>query len=274
MFRGPYFKGLLSPFDFIRFCKVHNIEPVIKDFWGKEHNLIKENIQILFTVSQFKLAKYYRDWQEYKDAYKRCGCAFGITQFEEDEFQEKNMNYQFIQSMTDFTNEEIEKFTAKTHQKILDLAKNSEAMLRALKADKNSFVYDKVALALYPELLRDGYSRSQLKDTKKRMLQDAKSGAIRCQNKRLFAIPDWYAACQAYFLKDPRPVGLVKKDEIVCRPFIRFDRVDVLRSPHLFMEHFIAKVSKDPKVYEWLCTDGIYTSVHSLISRVLQFDEQ
>ena len=53
MFRGPFFKGLLSSFDFIRFCLVNGVDPVIKDFWGLEHDLIKENIQVLFTESQF-----------------------------------------------------------------------------------------------------------------------------------------------------------------------------------------------------------------------------
>lgn len=176
------------------------------------------------------------------------------------------------QTLTDFTDDEIKKFTERAHEKILGIARDKKAMLKTLKADENSFMQDKVALAIYPELLRDGYSRSQLKDTKKRMMQDAKSGAIRCQNKRLFAIPDWYAACEYWFAHIERPQGLLKKDEIACHPYLRYNRVDVLRSPHLYMEHFIANVSKDPKVYEWLSTDGVYTSVHSLISRVLQFD--
>ena len=274
MFRGPYFKGLLSAFDYIRFCKVHNVEPVIKDRWGLSHDLIAENIQIIFTESQFKMCKLYSSWYEYKAAYKRCGCQFGITQFEEDEFPDKRYNYQMTQTLVDFTNEEIKTFTAETHKNLFNLANNKDAMLRTLKADINAFSKDKVALALYPELLRDGYSRSQLKDTKKRMLQDAKSGAIKCQNKRLFAIPDWYAACQAWFLGVERPDGLLKKNEIACRPYIKHDRADVLRSPHLYCEHAIRTIAKDSNVYEWLCTDGVYTSTHDLISRILQFDQR
>ena len=145
-------------------------------------------------------------------------------------------------------------------------------MLKTLKADKNAATADKVALAIYPELLRDGYSREQLKDIKKRMLQDAKSGGIKCANKRLFAIPDWYAACEYYFCGIERPVGLLANGEVACRPYRSFDKADVLRSPHLFMEHAIRKISHDPKVYKWFTTDGIVTSCHDLISRILQFD--
>ena len=145
-------------------------------------------------------------------------------------------------------------------------------MLNVLKAKKKSIIPDKQALYLYPELLRDGYNRQQLKDTRKRMLMDAKSGAIKCANKRLFAIPDWYAACEYYFMHVDRPVGLLKNGEIACKPLNNFDRADVLRSPHLYMEHAIRNIVHDQNIYKWLFTDGVYTSCHDLISRILQFD--
>jgi len=94
MFRGPAFKGLLCSFDFLRFCAENNVPPVIKDRWGLEHNLIEENIQIIFTESQFKLCKLYKSWQEYKDAFKANGCQFGKTQYEEDNPPNKRLNYQ------------------------------------------------------------------------------------------------------------------------------------------------------------------------------------
>ena len=272
MFRGPFYKGLLSPFQYLEFCKENGVDPVIKDRWGLQHDLIKEDIQIIFTDSQFKIAKLFKSHQEFKDAFKKNDCHFVIAQFEEDWPQDKNFNYQFIQSLVDFTDEEIKEFTAKTHNKIMNLAKDSDAMLKTLKADENSFAKDKVALALYPELLRDGYSRAQLKDIKKRMLLDAKSGAIRCKNKRLYAIPDFYAACERWFMGIERPKGLLERDEIACKTFIKYEKADVLRSPHLYFEHAIRNISKDPNVYKWLISDGIYTSVNDLISRILQFD--
>ncbi len=274
MIRGNYHKGLLSPFDYIKFCEVHGVDPVINDRWGLKHDLVKEDIQIIFTDSQFKLAKLFYSHQEFKDFYKKNKCKFVIAQFEEDEILDKNMNYQFIQALESFTDEEIDKFTASTHDKILNLAKSKSAMLRTLKADLNAYQKDKVALKLYPALLRDGYSRQQIKDAKKRMLFDAKAGGIRCKNKRLYVIPDFYAACERWFLGIERPRGLLEKDEIACSPYIKYDKADLLRSPSLYMEHYIAKISKDPKVYEWLTSDGVYTSVNSLVSRILQFDQR
>ena len=273
MFRGPYFKGLLSSFDFIKFCKVNNLEPVVTDIYNVKHNLIEENIQILFTASQFKLYKLYRSWQEYKDAFKRCGCKFGITQFEEDELPDKQFNYQMAQTLTDMSDEEILEFTSVMHKKILNLAQDQKAMLKTLKAREDSPMSDKVALAIYPELLRDAYSRQQIKDAKKRMMQDAKSGAITCRNKRLFALPDWYAYCEHLFGGEEHPKGLLENGYIACKPYRKFIKADVLRSPHLFMEHAIRKIAQDSNVYEWFYTDGVYTSCHDLITRILQLDQ-
>lgn len=206
--------------------------PVIKDVWGKEHDLIKEDIRIIFTASQLKLWKYYDDWDHYKREFKKNGCQFGTTNNEEEYNPDKDANYQMLQTLQDFTDEEIKAYTAKTHEKILGIAQDKTAMLRTLKADKRSYSAYQKALYMYNELLRDGYSRQQLKDIKKRMLMDAKSGAIRCANKRLFVIPDWYACCEHYFLHIPKPRGLVKPDEVVCRPYRGKDKIDVLRSPH------------------------------------------
>lgn len=55
MVRLPWIKGLLSPFPFDEFIKYHNADPVVKDIYGKEHNIIEEDIQVIFTKSQFKM---------------------------------------------------------------------------------------------------------------------------------------------------------------------------------------------------------------------------
>ncbi|MDE5818609.1 MAG: hypothetical protein K2I07_04735, partial [Lachnospiraceae bacterium] len=66
MFRAPWIKGLLGVFDFRRFVEVHHCSPVIADIYGTKHDIIKEDIQIIFTKSQFKMYRYYDSWEEYK----------------------------------------------------------------------------------------------------------------------------------------------------------------------------------------------------------------
>ena len=100
----------------------------------------------------------------------------GRTNYEEDYLANKAISYQFLQSLQDMTDDEVQQFTAKEHDRILNLTKNRDAMLRTLGANKDDENPYRAALALYPELLREAYSRESLKDIRKRMLLDAKSG--------------------------------------------------------------------------------------------------
>jgi len=272
MTRGPFIKGLLTTFDYIGFCAVNGVPPIIEDVWGKEHNLLEENIQVILTVSQFKLAHYYDSWEEYKQCFRDCGCQLGLMNYEERYPKQTELNYQMEQTLVDFTEDELLAFTQPTYDKIQNLAVNQAAMLYTLGADVRSENAYKRALAEYPELLRDGYSRQTIKDIKKRWTLDAMSGAITCQNKRLFAIPDMYAACQFWFMGIERPEGLLKDGEVYARDYWWAEEADVLRSPHLSFEHAIRRFNHDPIVASWFQTGGIYTSCHDLISRVLQFD--
>ena len=96
MTRGPYFKGLLCTFDVIKFCEEKGVPPVIKDFWDQEHDLVKENIQIIFTESMFKMAKFFENWQQYKDTVKLCGAKFGKMNYEEEEIDNTTICYQML----------------------------------------------------------------------------------------------------------------------------------------------------------------------------------
>lgn len=272
MLRAPWIKGLLCSFDYLKFCKVNNVEPVLTDIYGQEHNLIDENIQVIFTKSQFKLWKYYQSWDHYKQCFKENGCTLNRTNFEEDYIPDTEISYQMLQTLTDFTDDEIASFTKRTHDKILGIARDANAMLNTLQADEESTNPYKRALSLYPELLREAYSRETLKSIKKRWTLDAKSGKIKCDNKRLFAIPDMYAACQYWFMNQKQPEGLLKNGEVACKPYRGKDKVACLRSPHLYMEWTVRNVVHEQSVYDWFYTDGIYTSCHDLISKVLQFD--
>ncbi len=71
MCRLPWVKGLLVAFDFKAFI-LENIEKypncaIVKDIYNKEYDIIKDDIQVIFTESQFKMYKYCNDWKEYQD---------------------------------------------------------------------------------------------------------------------------------------------------------------------------------------------------------------
>lgn len=265
IFRMSYCKGLMCVFDFMKFCEEKGVEPVITDPWGQKHNLKDERINMIFFVSMTKMWKYYDSWDAYKAAFKRCGCKAGIGNVEEEDIDNASTNYQFIDSLESFTDAEVKAFTKNEHDKIMNISKNKNTMLRTLKADKESDNPYKAALAYYPEFLWDSYTRTQLKDIRKRMLLDAKSGKIKNLNKRLYAVPDLYAVCEWLFCGIEKPEGLLKAGEVAAKTFIKYDKADLLRSPSLYMEHAIRTIVHDPEVYRWFTTNGVYASTHDLV---------
>ena len=70
MVRLPWIKGLLGVFDFKKFILEKNASSKITDIYGDEHDIFQEDIQIIFTESQFKMHKYYKNWDEYKQYFQ------------------------------------------------------------------------------------------------------------------------------------------------------------------------------------------------------------
>ena len=153
MVRLPWVKGLLGSFDYVKFIEENNCSPVIKDIYGKEHNVIDEDIQIIFTKSQFKMYKYYDSWEQYKYYYKKYNCSAGFTNLEEDKIKNATINYQMLQTLTDITDDEIDSII-KMSQNKLDNISTFEGMKDAFGVTpyNNNMTYLQQAISLYPTL--------------------------------------------------------------------------------------------------------------------------
>ncbi|WGT37968.1 hypothetical protein QH639_19390 [Lysinibacillus sp. 1 U-2021] len=271
MTRLPYVKGLLVPFPFDEFAKLHG-NTKVKDIYGKEWDVIKDDIQVIFTKSQFKMKAYYDDWDDYKRRFKDNNCQ-AVKLNEEDIGENATLNYQMLQTLTDVSNQELKEISQATSEDILKVGNDKETMLRILGATdtnkkKNHF---QTALTLYPELLNDEHSKKVIKDKKKSMVNDARAGKLRINGRYLYLIPDLYAFCQRLFLGKVKPTGLLSNGDVFCNVYAE-GKVDILRSPHLYKEHCVRNVIKEDKMNKWFITNGIYTSIHDPISKILQFD--
>ena len=291
MIRLPWVKGLLGSFDYIRFINENNCSPIIKDIYGKDHNVIEEDIQIIFTKSQFKMWKYYDSWEQYKEYYKQYNCTAGYTNVEEDKIKNATINYQMLQTLTDISDEEIDKIVQKSQKKLDDIC-TLDGMKDAFGVTpyNNNMTYLQQAISLYPTLLNDEYLKATLREIKDSMVKRYKAGSLVIRGKYTFLLPDFYAACQYWFMNIKNPDGLLKDNEVFCWLFRKDEKLDCLRSPHLYKEHAVRKnvaciYDKNKKieaneekrirqemVREWFGTDAIYTSCHDLISKILQFD--
>ena len=281
MVRLPWVKGLLGAFDYVKFIEEHNCSPIIKDIYGKEHNVIEEGIQIIFTKSQFKMWKYYDSWEQYKEYYKKYNCSAGYTNMEEDKIKDASINYQMLQSLTDITEEEIDKIIHRSNNKLDNLCSSVSNMKAAfgITPYNDNMTYLQQAINLYPDLMNDEYIKVTIREIKNSMVKRYKSGSLSVYGKYTFILPDLYAACEHWFMGIENPKGLLADNEVFCWLFRKSEKLDCLRSPHLYKEHAIrinTACNKDKerqeKIRKWFTTDAIYTSCHDLISKILQFD--
>ena len=281
MVRLPWVKGLLGSFDYVKFIKQNNCSPIIKDIYGKEHNVIDEDIQIIFTKSQFKMWKYYDSWEQYKEYYKHYNCTAGYTNIEEDKIKDATINYQMLQTLTDITDNEMEAIIEKSNLKLNNLCSSISSMKSAfgITPYNDNMTYLQQAINLYPDLMNDEYIKVTLREIKNSMVKRFKSGSLSVNGKYTFILPDLYAACEHWFMGIENPKGLLDDGEVFCWLFRKSDKLDCLRSPHLYREHAVRintacnkNKERQEAIRKWFETDAIYTSCHDLISKILQFD--
>ena len=280
MVRLPWVKGLLACFPFDKFVREANRADgtinhgIVKDIYGVEHDILAEDIQVFFCKSQFKMWKYYDSWESYKAHYKLYGCTAGKCNEEDDFIGNAKLNYQMLQTLTDMTDEELSALALKTADKIKNIATSRETMLDAFSAaewnqKRNDY---QNCLMLYPELLHDPYCKERLKAIKDSIVQQARAGKLYINGKYAFLIPDLYAFCEWLFLGDKNPKGLLQDGEVSCRLYKDVEKLDCLRSPHLYREHAVRRNVINDEIKRWFTPKAIYTSCHDLISKILQFD--
>lgn len=281
MFRAPWIKGLLGVFNFKKFIEVNNYSPIVSDIYGKEHDVIAEDIQIIFTKSQFKMYKYYDSWDEYKDAFKKYHCSAGRCNIEEDRIKNAKINYQMLQTLTNITDDEINLLTHKSVERISNVCSSKETMMDILGItpyNTNMTPFQK-AVKMYPALLSDTYAKDVIREVKNSLLKKYRSGKLEVTGKYTFLLPDYYASCEYWFGHIEESKGLLDDKEVFCWLFKQYDKLDCLRSPHLYKEHAIRfNVASNgygervDQIREWFTTNAVYTSTHDLISKILQFD--
>ncbi|EES90334.1 conserved hypothetical protein [Clostridium phage D-1873] len=288
MFRSPWIKGLLisSPFD--KFIREKSKElgtycGIVKDIYGKEHDILKEKIEIIFTKSQFKMWKYYKSWKEYIDNFIKYDCQAGTCNEEECRFEKAKINYQMLQTLTDITDNELKEISKKTIKKINNISNDKKTMLKVLgvtTANKNKN-YLQQALEIYPELLNDTYNKEILKNVKKSLVKEGRAGKLDIDAIYTFLAPDTYAFCEWLFLHEENPQGLLQNGEVWCSVYNDKPQLDCLRSPHLYREHAVRKniaynseenEDRIKEIKRWFNTKAIYTSTHDVISKILMFD--
>lgn len=267
-FRAPFMKGLLSCFPFDEMLKQDG--PIyVKDAWGTLRD-IKE-ASIIFFKSQIKMAKYFDSWDQYKENFKEFDCEAAIMNIEEDTISDAKLNYQYIQSLLEVSDKELDELVKSTNEVIDEIGSNKEKMLEIMGADNSNENknYLQQALSLYPELLNEEHVKQTIKMKKKAIVKDARAGKLNIEGKFTYVLPDWYYVLNRVVYGEGK--ALLKEDQIHCNLF-REGKLDCLRSPSLSFEHVVQQNISTPKVKDWFLTQGVYVSPYSMIGKILQMD--
>lgn len=287
MFRAPWVKGLLGVFDFRTLIlkwreKYHdNTIGTVEDIYGRKHDIIEENIYIIFTKSQFKMHKYYSSWEEYKEYFKAYNCKAGICNVEEERIPDSRLNYQELQTLIGMTDLELAKIAAPSIDRLTSLCSSVSGMQKAFGVTpyNTNMTPLQEAIKIYPDIMNDAYFKDIIKSIKDSLIKQYKSAKLEIEGKYTFILPDFYAACEYWLLGIKNPEGLLKDSEVWCNLYKHRGELDCLRSPHLYKEHAIrenaANTASDERkqmISRWFNTQALYTSCHDLISKILQFD--
>lgn len=271
MVRLPWIKGALCPFNFVKYITENSMSPKIKDIYGIEHDVIEENIHVIFTKSQFKLWKFYKDFDEYKAKFKKHHCIAGYCNLEPDKIPTSAINYQMLQTLIDITDEELDQLVAPSNNTLKTIGTSKETMLRVFGADSPDTPYQE-ALLIYPELLTDAYSKEKLKEIKKSLVKRFKAGKLEIYGKYTFVFPDWTFLMDRWFGHIKKPKGLLADGEVYCKLFPAGDLL-LERAPHLYIEHCPRYNNVNDDTSRWFgVSSSVFVSPHDLVSRIVMLD--
>jgi hypothetical protein len=294
MIRLPFIKGLIAYCPkraFQDWCSENGVAiHKVTDIYGKSYSITE--IDYIFTKSQFKMWKYYNNeydennnlirtgWEVYKDNFKKYNCDACRCNVENNVKLNAKTNYQVLQTLTtEMTDDDILEMASYDINCLNGIGRNVQCMLNVLGANEkrnNNLNWLQKSLILYPEMLKDFYVKTLLKNTKNSMIKKFRSGKFNINGSYVFAIPDTLACLQWWFTdidkSNVKNFGFVKEGHISCNLFEDKEELDCLRSPHLDHAHCIRKNQITKNDTRWLKSNGVYIGMFDTMSKLLVYD--
>lgn len=221
--RNAFCKGMLFPFPFREFAKKVAKQNMLKDAWGDYRDI--NRIQVVLSTSMLKLWDSYHSCEDYLENCRENHYHFSVTKTCELELdEERNLNYQFIQSYQ-LTNDEIRELVKPTLDEINGVMGGDwrDALLylrgSGMRDDPNyinSLENDYIkALMIEPEMINDPYVQNRIRYFIKKRISQAKTGVVKVRGNFQVASGDPYALCQSMFRMEV--TGLLKAGEVYSR---------------------------------------------------------
>ncbi|MGK4040928.1 hypothetical protein AB0Y20_01405 [Heyndrickxia oleronia] len=260
--RSSFIKGMVAVFDFHKYANEIAKTDKIIDHFGKEWDV--SQIDILLSVSQFKMHKLYKSWEEFTQLQEHHGLGWGVTKVNPKFDDEMSLlNYQYIQTL-DLNREKINKLISPTVNWIEKIC-NGDKLFTLLfllgsckESDTIAKIFDKsnsnyVKAILYNDsLLKDPYIKKKIYDSISTKIQEAKIGRLWVRGNYEAMISDPFGQAQWAF-KQPI-TGLLNEFEHYSNFWNERNvkKVDACRSPMVdFHEHNILNFIDNEETKEW-----------------------
>ena len=203
--RTAFIKGNLIPFDFKEYAHEHGIS-TIKDRYGTEYNI--DDIDILLSESQFKMAKYYSSWEGYLSYHHSYHLKWGVARYNKELDDEYVLtNYQYIQVLN-LNREDISGLVSYTTDWIKNICTGQQEYALAYNVGVKSPDLDidniinscgstfTKAICKNSLMLQDGFVQRKIYNSIKESIRQAKIGRIWVKGNYQFMISDPVAQCR------------------------------------------------------------------------------
>lgn len=271
--RTAFVKGNLVTFDFKEYARENGITK-IKDRYGTEYNV--DDIDVLLSESQFKMAKYYSAWEGYLSYHHSYNLKWGVARYNK-EFDDEYVltNYQYIQVL-DLDREDIKGLVSYTTDwfknicsgdKLYSLAYNigiknpEDSLSEIINSCGSAFTK---AIVKNSKMLEDGYVQRKIYNSIKESIRQAKLGRIWVKGNYQFMISDPIAQVRSALGLSPD--GELQANEVYSNFWNERNvsgEVCLMRSP---LTHYseinverLAKTKEMEKWYKYIYSGVIYS---------------
>jgi len=239
--RHAFTKGILSRFNFKRYCReVLNVS-IVEDVWGIPHNI--DDIDIIINESMLKLHKAYKSLDDYLDKCEKNGHAFAITKATPKVLDSsRRLNYQYVQCVN-LDDPKIDSLLSNDINEIKDVLgldyRKSILFGKGTNLNNenvwNKFSKDDLhikALMIDGETIKDDYIKYKLKRAIAKRIDQLKTGKVNVEGNYQIAIGEPIIQLQS-MCGIENPQGLLNKNEFYIEYWREKDikKVGGFRSP-------------------------------------------
>lgn len=258
--RNLWVKGMLSVFDFKKYCKEVIGKEIVTDVWGQEHNI--NDIDIILNESMLKCTKMYSSLDEYLTAVENNNYEFAATKYVHKEIDNRRMlNYQYTQCLN-LSDDDIDNLLVEDMNEIKDVLglnqKKSIIFGKGSELNDDNVWYEAEddlhikALMINEEAIHDDYIRNKIKRAILKRIKMLKTSKINVDGNYQLIIGEPVIQLESMF--GLKPKGLLKSGEFYIEYWREkgINKVASFRSPMSCKENArIMGVVDDENINKW-----------------------